>query len=76
MSVLAKSAICVSSTIRVKVHQLDGSSEDEQECEEGDEENPRQRIRRPDSVAQNHKYSRLYTRTSKPPMNEEARSKK
>jgi hypothetical protein len=44
MSILTKSAIRVSGTVRVKVDQLDGSSEDEQECEEGDEQNTRRRI--------------------------------
>jgi hypothetical protein len=41
MCVLAKSAIRVSSTVRVKMHELDSASEDEQKCKEGDEQNTR-----------------------------------
>ena len=44
MCVLAKSAIRVSSTVRVKMHELDSASEDEQKCDEGNEQNTRQRI--------------------------------
>jgi hypothetical protein len=44
MCILAKSAIRVSSTVRVKVRELDSGSEDEQKCEEENEQNPRQRI--------------------------------
>jgi hypothetical protein len=44
MCVLAKSAIRVSSTVRVEMHELDSASEGEQKCEEGGEQNTRHRI--------------------------------
>ena len=57
MSVLTKSAIRVSGSVRVKMHQLDGGTENEQECEEGGEQNTSRGTRRPYSLAQDHNYS-------------------
>lgn len=56
MSVLAKSAIRVSRAVWVEMQKLNGRSEDEQECEEGDEQNTGRGIRRPHSLAQDHNY--------------------
>ena len=54
MGALAKGTVRVSGTVLVEMHNVDSGPEEQQKCDEGNEQNTGQGIRRPYSVAQSH----------------------
>ena len=55
MCALTERAVCVPHTVGMKVRYLDGSAENQQECESGDEQNANKRIRPPNLIAECHR---------------------